>query len=116
MKNSKLLCVLLLLLFSGMNDAQKNDPVKITVKEKGKKPQTIEKQENLPHFIQFGISSKNHEAFRNKYKIDIRYENCVISPHISKTAKENNLALAKLLTQKYGESWKKDLEIIPYGL
>lgn len=95
---------------------KKNDDVKITVKEKGKKAQTVEKQENLPHFIQFGIMSKNHQNFKAKYKTDVVYQNCVISPAVSKMAKENNLAIAKLLTEKYGDSWKKDLEVIPYGL
>ncbi|MEN4758916.1 hypothetical protein ABEG63_01130 [Chryseobacterium sp. C39-AII1] len=114
MKNSKLF-LLPILLFSGMSYAQKND-VTITVKEKGKVAKTVEKQENLLHFIQFGMMSKNHQAFRSKYKIDIKYENCVISPLASKMAKENNLAIAKFLTEKYGDSWRKELEIIPYGL
>jgi dihydropteroate synthase len=62
------------------------------------------------------MMSKNHEDFRNKYKIDVKYENCVINPAIFKKTKENNLAIAKLLTEKYGDVWKKDLEIILYGL
>lgn len=116
MNRSILLCLLFTVLFSGAAFSQSDDDLKITVKEKGKKVQNVNPKENLPHFIQFGIMTKNHEDFRNKYKIDVKYENCVISPFISKKAKENNLAIAKLLTEKYGNVWKKDLEIIPYGL
>lgn len=112
MKNSPLFLFLFTLTFSGSAFSQTNNDLKIVVKDKGQKVQ----QEILPHFIQFGMMSKNHEDFRNKYKIDVKYENCVISPFISKKAKENNLAIAKLLTEKYGDAWKKDLEIIPYGL
>lgn len=116
MKQSTLFCLLFTLSCSGIAFSQANNDLKISVKEKGKKAQATTPQEFLPHFIQFGIMSKNHENFRNKYKIDVKYENCVISPFASKMAKENNLAIAKLLTEKYGDVWKKDLEIIPYGL
>ncbi|WP_048511822.1 hypothetical protein [Chryseobacterium sp. FH2] len=117
MKISKSFLFLLLLSFSGLSFAQKRDEIKIISKDrKGKKTETVIKNENLPHFIQFGIMSKSHEVFKNKYKTDVVYQNCVISPMISKIAKENNLAMAKLLTEKYGDVWKKDLEIIPYGL
>ncbi|AZA52179.1 hypothetical protein [Chryseobacterium sp. G0201] len=112
MKNSKLILLLISLSFSSLSFAQKTDDVKITVKDKkGKKEVEI-----LPHFIQFGIMSKNHQDFRKKYNVDVVYENCVISPVISKLAEKNNVALAKNLTEKYGETWKKDLGIIPYGL
>ncbi|MFP3593448.1 hypothetical protein [Chryseobacterium sp. SIMBA_038] len=112
MKTSKLFLLLIALSFSGVSFAQKNKDVKVTIKDKNGKRDV----EILPHFIQFGIMSKNHEDFRKKYKVDVVYENCVISPFISKQAEENNLAVAKNLTQKYGEVWKKDLGIIPYGL
>lgn len=112
MKNSKLFLLLIILSFSGLSFAQKNEDVKVTIKDK----KGSREVETLPHFIQFGIMSKNHTDFRKKYKVDVVYENCVISPFISKQAEENNLAVAKNLTQKYGEVWKKDLGIIPYGL
>lgn len=112
MKNSKLFLLLIALSFSGVSFAQKKDEVKASIKDKNGKRDV----EILPHFIQFGIMSKNHVEFRKKYNVDVVYENCVISPFISKQAEENNLAVAKNLTQKYGEVWKKDLGIIPYGL
>jgi len=112
MKNSKLFLLLIVLSFSGLSFAQKKDEVKVSIKDK----KGSREVEILPHFIQFGIMSKNHESFRKKYKVDVVYENCVISPAISKQAEKNNLALAKNLTDKYGEIWKKDLGIIPYGL
>ncbi|SHK57638.1 FEKKY domain-containing protein [Chryseobacterium polytrichastri] len=112
MKNSKLFLLLIMVSISGVCFAQKNDEVKVTIKDKnGKRSAEI-----LPHFIQFGIMSKNHQDFRKKYNVDVVYQNCVISPTLSKQAEKNNLALAKELTQKYGEAWKKDLGIIPYGL
>ncbi len=114
MKNCKLYLLLLTLSFSGITMAQKKDDSKITIKERGKKTEI--KQENLPHFIQFGIMSKNHAGFKKKYHTDIVYQNCVISSEISKQAAKNNLALAKSLTEKYGTAWKKDLGFIPYGL
>lgn len=112
MKNSKLFLLLIVLSVSGLSFAQKKDEVKVSIKDKKGSGEV----EILPHFIQFGIMSKNHESFRKKYKVDVVYENCVISPAISKKAEKNNIALAKNLTEKYGDAWKKDLGIIPYGL
>ncbi|MET3035303.1 hypothetical protein ABXT08_04330 [Chryseobacterium sp. NRRL B-14859] len=114
MKNYKLFFLLMIFSFSGLISAQKTDDIKVVIKEKGKKTEI--KENHLPHFIQFGIMSKDHENFRKKYKIDVVYQNCVISSEISKQAKENNLAIAKILTDKYGDAWKKDLGIVPYGL
>lgn len=110
MKTSKLFLLLIALSFSGVSFAQKNKDVKVSINDRNRDVDI------LPHFIQFGIMSKNHEDFRKKYKVDVVYENCVISPFISKQAEKNNLAVAKSLTDKYGEAWKKDLGIIPYGL
>lgn len=114
MKNCKLYIILLTLSFSGMIVAQKKRVIKVTHKEKGQNTEI--RKENLPHFIQFGIMSKGHEGFKKKYHTDIVYQNCVISSEISSQAKKNNLALAKSLTEKYGNVWKKDLGFIPYGL
>lgn len=114
MKNCQLFLFLTILSFPGFAFAQKSDEIKVHMIQKGKKTEI--KQENIPHFIQFGIMSKNHDGFRKKYHTGITYQNCVISSAISKQAKENNLAVAKVLTEKYGEAWKKDLGMIPYGL
>lgn len=73
-------------------------------------------KENLPQFIQFGIMSKNHEGFKKKYGTAVRYQNCVISKYLSEKARENNRLVAKNLTEKYGNEWRKDLGFIPYGL
>ncbi|WP_051881843.1 FEKKY domain-containing protein [Chryseobacterium soli] len=116
MKNPQLFLVLIALSFSGLSAAQQKNDIKITVKDKKGKHDVPAQKEKLPHFIQFGIMSKNHENFRSKYKTDVVYENCVISPTLSQQAKENNRALAKNLTAQYGDGWKKDLGIIPYGL
>jgi hypothetical protein len=60
--------------------------------------------------------SRNHEEFRKKYGIAVIYQNCVISQFLSQKAKENNQLVAKTLTEKHGDNWKKDLGFIPYGL
>lgn len=67
-------------------------------------------------FVQFGIMSRNHESFMEKYGIQVVYQNCVISPFLSKLAQENNKAVARYLTEKYGEIWKEDLGFLPYGI
>ncbi|MDQ1097631.1 MULTISPECIES: FEKKY domain-containing protein [Chryseobacterium] len=113
---TKRTAVLILLLISGVISAQQND-TKIIIKDKKRHAiENTSRQQNMPHFIQFGIMSHSHDQFREKYKVDVVYENCVIGPLRSQQAKENNRAIAAFLTKKYGESWKKDLEIIPYGL
>lgn len=82
------------------------------------KEQTVKTigNEHSPHFMQFGIMSRNHQEFSKKYGIAVLYQNCVISPFLSKKAKENNQLIAKQLTEKHGDLWKKDLGFIPYGL
>lgn len=113
MKKIRLILSLIALSFSGLLFAQKTE---ITVLTQQKAPKSDAKEENIPYFIQFGIMSKNHEDFKNKYRTGVFYQNCVISSEISKQAKENNVAVAKALTEKYGDAWKKDLGIVPYGL
>ena len=74
------------------------------------------KKEQSCSFMQFGMMSRNHDEFKKKYGVSVNYQNCVISPFISKEAKENNTLVANQLTEKYGDVWKKDLGFIPYGL
>lgn len=71
---------------------------------------------NTVHFVQFGIMSKIHKEFEKKYGIAVQYENCVVSKYLSEKAKQNNILVAKKLTQKFGNAWKKDLGFLPYGL
>ena len=81
---------------------------------------SIEKSEALKKpiatFIMFGIMSHNNKKFTEKYNVDFKYENCVITGYLSKKAKKNNQRIAKILTEKYGDTWKKDLGFEPYGL
>ncbi|MGL6127988.1 hypothetical protein BBI01_12845 [Chryseobacterium artocarpi] len=113
MKNYKLF-LFITFSFSGFISAQKTNEIVVLTQQKGKKHEI--KEENIPHFIQFGLLSKSHEEFKKKYQTGVVYQNCVISPEISKQASENNLAIAKILTEKYGNAWKNDLGFIPYGL
>lgn len=116
MKITQLCLILASIVFSNYMYAQKSGDIKATVKDKKAKNEINIQDEKQPHFIQFGIMSRNHESFKNKYGVDVFYQNCVITPFVSKQAKENNILLAKSLTEKYGEAWKKDLDFTPYGL
>ncbi|OCK51337.1 hypothetical protein BA768_16845 [Chryseobacterium sp. CBo1] len=96
--------------------AQKYEPVVLEAKKGNENKSVSDKKEDVKYFIQFGIMSRNHDQFKNKYGVGVVYENCVITTYMSEKAKKNNHEVARYLTEKYGESWKKDLEIIPYGL
>lgn len=103
--------ILIFLLSCLLVTAQKNKSTstKVTSEKSGN-------QEHLPRFMQFGIMSKDHETFKKKYGITVNYQNCVISEYLAQKARENNKLVAKILTEKYGNTWKKDLGFIPYGL
>ncbi|MCI3938311.1 hypothetical protein MQX03_13995 [Chryseobacterium aahli] len=109
--------VLILLTVSGSIFAQKHTQNKSdNIKTSTAKSERVLPDENSPHFMQFGIMSRNHDEFRKKYGISVIYQNCVISQFQSQKAKENNQLIAKSLTEKYGDTWRKDLGFIPYGL
>lgn len=105
-----------LITISSFISAQKNEPVILETKKASHSKSVSEKHESTRYFQQFGIMSRSHESFKEKYGVNVIYENCVITPYMSEKAKKNNQKVAYYLTKKYGESWKKDLEIIPYGL
>ena len=67
-------------------------------------------------FISFGIASQDFRKFKEKYGVDLKTEGCVIDTSSAKKAKQNNTFLAKYLTQKYGETWTKDLPFKLFGL
>ncbi|MDF2931384.1 MAG: hypothetical protein K0R36_715 [Chryseobacterium sp.] len=117
MKSFNLFLILTLLAFSTLAFAQKKTNDKsFKIKPGTENNAIVLADENSPHFMQFGIMSRNHEEFRKKYGIAVIYQNCVISQFLSQKAKENNKLVAKELTEKYGDVWKKDLGFIPYGL
>lgn len=112
----KITSILALTISTAHISAQKYEPI---ILEKGKtnnEKKTSEKEEKLRYFLQFGIMSKNHDKFKEKYGVNVVYENCVITTYMSDKAKKNNREVARYLTEKYGENWKKDLEITPFGL
>lgn len=112
----KTIFILGLITFSIAIFAQKYEPVVLKAK-KGKENKSVsDRNEDVKYFLQFGIMSRNHDQFKDKYGVGVVYENCVITTYMSEKAKKNNQEVARYLTGKYGESWKKDLEIIPYGL
>ncbi|MFL9835378.1 FEKKY domain-containing protein [Chryseobacterium terrae] len=114
-----ILTTLFLLIFTTTSvyvSAQQNEPVILEAKKENYKYDASDKNEKAKYFLQFGIMSRDHNSFKEKYGVLVVYENCVITPFMSEKAKKNNQEVAQFLTKKYGESWKKDLEIIPYGL
>ncbi|MEG1590713.1 FEKKY domain-containing protein [Chryseobacterium sp.] len=96
--------------------AQQYEPLILEAKKGNEMPHSTNKNEKGKYIIQFGMMSQNHNSFKEKYGVNVLYENCVITPFMSEKAKKNNQEVAQYLNKKYGESWKKDLEIIPYGL
>ncbi|MFY1046870.1 hypothetical protein [Chryseobacterium sp. GP-SGM7] len=116
MKFFKTTFILGLITFSTFNYAQNNEPIIIEAKKENDNKRISDKNEKVRHFIQFGIMSRTHESFKEKYGVYVAYENCVITAYMSEKAKKNNQEVALYLTNKYGESWKKDLEITPFGL
>ena len=113
--SGKIFHVLLLLFFCTLY-AQKKQELKTVVWAKNTDNIEFLIKNKAIDFVQFGIMAKNHLAFSEKFGVGVRYENCVLSPTISKDARENNKALAYYLTQKYGDTWKKELGFTPYGL
>lgn len=112
----KTISFLVLISSSSIISAQKNEPLIVETKKQKDQKSTSDKTENVRYFQQFGIMSKTHKNFKEKYGVQIVYENCVITPYMAEKAKKNNQEVAQYLTNKYGENWKKDLEITPYGL
>ncbi|MBO6185899.1 MAG: hypothetical protein J6O88_14660 [Chryseobacterium sp.] len=116
MNTFKTVSLLIFALTSVSISAQQYEPVILEVKKANEKSNASNKNEKAKYFLQFGIMSRNHDSFKQKYGVHIVYENCVITSFMSEKAKKNNKEVAQYLTKKYGESWKKDLELIPYGL
>lgn len=67
-------------------------------------------------FLQFGLGGTYKPEFTKKYKIGIWNQGCVISKESDKIATTNNKLLARYLTKKYGNTWKKDLGFTPFGI
>ena len=116
MNTFKTVSLLIFTLTSVSISAQQYEPVILEVKKGNEKPNAPNKNEKAKYFLQFGIMSRNHDSFKQKYGVHVIYENCVITPFMSEKAKKNNQEVAQYLNKKYGETWKKDLELVPYGL
>lgn len=117
MKYFKTLSILLLMTGFISISAQKTvQTVSKPDNSKNNQKDNCGKDADALHFVQFGIMAKSHEDFKNRYCVNVFYENCVITGFLAEKAKKNNLKVAEYLTKKYGESWKKDLGFIPYGL
>lgn len=100
---------------------------KITIKEKGKKteynyPVAVTEQ-NLSSALQQKKAAFVVWAFHNgfdtkdfeeKYGVRVIFSNCV-GTYFNDDAL-NNRTIAKFLTKKFGEGWKKEIPIMPVGL
>lgn len=116
MNYKKLISAFLLMTsFATFSAQQSNSTISNSKKDKSEQENKC-KNTSTMHFLQFGIMTRNHEDFKNKYCVDVVYENCVATAFLSEKAKKNNRKVAEYLTEKYGESWKKDLGFVPFGL
>ena len=100
---------------------------KIIVKEKGKKteynyPVAVTEQ-NINSALQQKKAAFVVRAFHNgfdtrnfeeKYGVRVIFSNCVGTYFNDDTL--NNRSIAKFLTKKFGEGWKKEIPIMPVGL
>lgn len=77
--------------------------------------QELLKSKNL-QFVHFGFVSHENPDFEKKYGVLIKNEGCVITPIISEKVIKNNQLIASYLTKIFGDSWRKDLGFLPYGL
>lgn len=68
------------------------------------------------NFINFGLGIQDFSEFKKKYGIGNYNQGCVISGNIGSDATKNNQLIANYLDKKYGESWRKDVPFLPYGL
>ncbi|WP_299888777.1 hypothetical protein [uncultured Lacinutrix sp.] len=71
------------------------------------------------NFIINGIDSSIPEEyikFKEKYKIGLIKENCVIDPISFKKTRENNHMIFDYLNKKYGTEWINELKIKPFGI
>lgn len=71
------------------------------------------------NFIVHGLDAKITDefiAFKNKFGVGIRKENCVVDPISFRNARENNRIIAEFLAKRQGNSWFNELPIKPIGL
>jgi hypothetical protein len=71
------------------------------------------------NFILHGIDNtvpEDYLAFKDKYGIGVRKENCAINPISYKHATMNNKVISQYLTSKYGTEWLNELQVKPFGI
>ena len=71
------------------------------------------------NFIMHGIDSSipnEYVDFKEKYRIGLIKENCVIDPLSFKKATENNQMIFDFLNKKYGTEWQAELKTKPFGI
>ncbi|QHL88119.1 hypothetical protein GU926_12025 [Nibribacter ruber] len=69
-------------------------------------------------FIFHSIQQLNLDfgTFQEKYGIGYISKNCIMDPLTLKASTAHNKRLEAFLNQKYGEGWKKDLPLHPFGI
>ena len=71
------------------------------------------------NFIVHGLDAKIPDefvAFKNKFGVGIRKENCAIDPVSFKKVRDNNSIIAEYLSKKHGSTWINESPIKPIGL
>ena len=71
------------------------------------------------NFIVHGLDAKIPDefvAFKNKFGVGIRKENCAIDPVSFKKVRDNNSIIAEYLSKKHGNTWINESPIKPIGL
>ena len=70
------------------------------------------------NFIIHGINNntpENYSEFMEKFGIGFKTENCIVDPISFKKATENNKRIIEYLNKTYGNDWKNELPIKPFG-
>ena len=90
-----------------------------TITKYSDKVLTEKKAKGEVFFILHGLTPtlpESHEAFTEKYGIRFRTENCVVTPASFKKANEQNKRIAEYLSNEFGDDWKADLPLTPFGI
>ena len=70
----------------------------------------------IVHGIIDNVNQQNILDFKKKYGIGFVTKNCVVDPYRFKITRDRNTQIADFLRRTYGEIWKEDLTITPFGL
>lgn len=80
----------------------------------------VSKPKELSRFIVFSITDQSNAEefikFKEKYKVDIKFESCAVDVSLFSKARTNNKELADVLTEQYGKVWMEELPCTLVGV